>query len=68
MNNYEQLNMAIYHLEQTMFEPIETVTNLKISYPDFADLLPIVIICVISILSITLWSLIIWKYTQKHSR
>jgi hypothetical protein len=37
---------------------------LDFSYPDIVDLMPVVVICVISVMSIVIWLLVVWKYTQ----
>ena len=36
--------------------------GLDFSYPDVGDLLPVVIVCVISILLTALWLLAVWEY------
>ena len=64
---HNSFNISLSQWEKTMYEPMDSITGLKVSYPEFADLLPFVIICWISILSITLWLLIVWKYTQRRN-
>ena len=41
---------------------------LDFSYPDIVDLMPVVVICVISVMSIVLWLLVVWIYTQNKMR
>jgi hypothetical protein len=49
-----------------MNEPIHFLNGQEFFYLDVKDLLPIIIICGISILSVTIWLLIVWRYTQRQ--
>jgi len=49
-----------------MNEPMDFITIPEITYPDAVDLIPVVIICVVSMLSIILWLLVVWVYTRQQ--
>ena len=49
-----------------MNEPMDFITIPEITYPDAVDLMPVVIICVVSMLSIILWLLVVWVYTRQQ--
>ena len=42
--------------------------GLDFSYPDVWDLLPVAVLCVISILFTVLWLLVLWEYVQRRTR
>ena len=42
--------------------------GLDFSYPDVGDLLPVTILCGISILFTALWLLAVWEYVQLRDR
>jgi len=52
----------------TIPEPIESIPRLEVSYPDIVDLMPVVAVCVISVMSIALWSLLVWRYIPNKMR
>jgi|GEM_PF-1558297 len=46
-----------------VLEPVKTEKpGLNFAYPDGGDLLPVTILCGISILRIVLWLLAVWEY------
>ena len=47
-------------------EPEELV--LDFSYLDIGDLIPVVILCAISILFTALWLLVVWEYMQLRDK
>lgn len=54
--------MLIY--EYAKIEELE----LDLPYPDVWDLLPVAILCVISILFTVLWLLVVWEYVRLKDR
>jgi hypothetical protein len=50
--------------ERAKFEEL----RLDFSYPDVGDLLPVAILCVISILFTVLWLLVVWEYIRLRDR
>jgi hypothetical protein len=59
MSNWLEVNSEHARIEEM---------GLDFSYPDVWDLLPVAILCVISILFTILWLLAVWEYVRLRDR